>query len=408
MLAQATAASDRVVYPLSVDDLECERCFAQDGAILDLKAVGIQIVESTCSVGHSQILGYLQKAKTMLDIDFDCDPDYEVSISPLFEPTVGTNPECTGGNQVLWTNDPASSCQRNLELIRLGKAWRAASRGHLQDAVLAIIDSGVDMTHPDLVGQFWENPEDGSIGYNFITNTTDVTDDNGHGTHCAGNAAAHTNNRIGIAGVANANFTVPYVKLMILKFLGSNGRGSISNAIRALNYAVEHGANVSSNSYGGTYKTETARVAFENAAAAGHAIFAAAGNSGKNLKSWPSYPCEFAENITGMLCVAASTSDPDRPASLADWSDAGSVTKIAAPGVWIYSTFLAGQYNYMSGTSASTATAAGVGALISSLGEAGGNLTEVLLKSKTAGIPNNFNLTDVGEIDALRAVEISR
>ncbi|EER02157.1 hypothetical protein Pmar_PMAR020024, partial [Perkinsus marinus ATCC 50983] len=77
MLAQATAASDRVVYPLSVDDLECERCFAQDGAILDLKAVGIQIVESTCSVGHSQILGYLQKAKTMLDIDFDCDPDYE-------------------------------------------------------------------------------------------------------------------------------------------------------------------------------------------------------------------------------------------------------------------------------------------------------------------------------------------
>ncbi|EER10878.1 subtilisin, putative, partial [Perkinsus marinus ATCC 50983] len=208
MMTQTLAASDGMMESLSQDDHDCERCFAQDDMVYDLKAIGIQIVDSKCPVGHKQILNYLRKAKNMLSIDFDCEPDSRVTLHPTLAADMAT---CTGGNSVLGTNDPGSSCQPNLELIHLGAAWEAArSAGRkLKDVVLAISDTGVDMTHPDLVNQFWRNPADNSIGYNFITNSIDVTDRHSHGTHCAGNAAAQTNNNIGIAGVANIDGSVP-------------------------------------------------------------------------------------------------------------------------------------------------------------------------------------------------------
>ncbi|EER19755.1 conserved hypothetical protein, partial [Perkinsus marinus ATCC 50983] len=181
MISQAAAVSGEGASFLSQDDRECERCFALDGMIYDLKAVGVQIVESTCSVGYEQILNYLRKARAMIGIQFYCEPDSVVTINPINGP-IEASETCTGGNPVLGTNDPGSSCQRNLEVINIGQAWRYAreAKRELKDIVLAISDTGVDMTHPDLVGQFWKNPKDGSIGYNFITNSIDVTDDNGH------------------------------------------------------------------------------------------------------------------------------------------------------------------------------------------------------------------------------------
>ncbi|EER16750.1 Major intracellular serine protease precursor, putative [Perkinsus marinus ATCC 50983] len=413
-MAQVVSASGGRTYTLTQDDRKCERCFAQDGMVYDLKAIGIQIVESKCSVGHSQILNYLRKAEDLLGIEFECEPDSGVSLIPTppshtaqRSPIITTS--CTGGNPFLGTNDPASSCQRNLEVIRLGAAWEAArSAGRkLEDVVLAIIDSGVDMTHPDLVNQFWRNPSDNSIGFNFITNTTNVTDDYGHGTHCAGNAAAQTNNSIGIAGVANIDGSMTHVKLMILKFIDSEGFYLVSDAMRALNFAIENGATVSSHSYGDRSTSELEKTGFKNAAAAGHVTVVSAGNNGARIENNPHYPCSFAPEIPSMLCVAASTSSPTETVSLVDFSNAGSFTKVAAPGVYIYSTMPGGSYGYKSGTSMSAPTTAGVAALLATLGLKGQDITDTIINSRTAGIPNKFNLSDIGELDVLKAVQMA-
>ncbi|EER11048.1 Major intracellular serine protease precursor, putative [Perkinsus marinus ATCC 50983] len=414
MMAKVISASGGRAYALTQDDHECERCFAQDGMVYDLKAIGIQIVESKCSVGHSQILDYLRKAEDLLDIEFECEPDSEVSLVPNpLSHTAQTShiitTKCNGGNSVLGTNDPASSCQRNLEVIRLGAAWEAVrSAGpELKDVILAIIDSGVDMTHPDLVNQFWRNPSDNSIGFNFITNSTNVADDNGHGTHCAGNAAAQTNNSIGIAGVANMDGSMPHVKLMILKFVDSYGSGLASDAMRALNFAVENGAALSSHSYGYAIPKKLLETGFKNAAAAGHVTIVSAGNNRARLEDDAHYPCSYAPEIPSMLCIAASTSDPTETVSLASFSNAATFIKVAAPGVYIYSTMPRGSYGYMSGTSMSTPTTAGVAALLATLGLKGQDITNIIINSRTTGIPNEFNLSDIGEVDTLKAVQMA-
>ncbi|EER16628.1 Alkaline elastase YaB precursor, putative [Perkinsus marinus ATCC 50983] len=341
----------------------------------------------------------------MLSIDFDCEPDSRVTLHPAF---TTDRTSCTGGNPALGTNDPGSSCQRNLEVINLGAAFEAArSAGRkLKDVVLAISDTGVDMTHPDLVNQFWRGP-DNIIGYNFINNSPDVTDDNSHGTHCAGNAAAQTNNSIGIAGVANMDGSAPRVKLMILKFLDASGSGYSSDGLRALNFAVQNGAAVSSHSYGSYVGSEIGKTAYKNAAAAGHLAVAAAGNDEMNLEEVPQYPCSYATETSPMLCVAASTSDPTETISLASFSNAGSVTKVAAPGVDIYSTMPDGLYGYMSGTSMSTPTVAGVTALLGTLGLDSQEIVDTIIKSRTEDLPNKFGLSDIGLINAYKAVQIA-
>ncbi|KAF4687239.1 hypothetical protein FOZ60_004207 [Perkinsus olseni] len=408
MVAQAAAASGGRVRSLTQEDRDCEQCFAQDGMIHDLTAVGVQIVDSKCSASYGQIVNYLEKAKDLTGIAFVCEPDFKVSLNPVPRRVLPLDlSECKGGNSVLGTNDPKSSCQSNLEVIRIGAAWAAAraAKQKLKDIVLAISDTGVDMTHPDLVNQFWRDPVDGSIGHNFLTKTSDVTDDNGHGTHCAGNAAAQTNNSLGIAGVANANGGSPNVKLMILKFLDAGGSGDTSNALSALNYAVEHGATVSSHSYGAYYASQVFENAFKNAAAANHVAVVAAGNDASTLDQVPMYPCSFAVDIPSMLCIAASTS-ATKDIKLAYFSNAGTVTKIAAPGLDINSTYPGG-YASLRGTSMSTPTVAGAAALVATLGLEGQEITDAIVQSRTAGIPNKFNLTHIGELDALNAVHVA-
>jgi subtilisin family serine protease len=235
--------------------------------------------------------------------------------------------------------------------------------------VVAVLDTGVDYTHEDLVENMWVRPatmapyhdnELGTIddlnGFNAIDTAADPMDDNGHGTHCAGIIGAEGENSIGIAGV---NWKV---QIMPLKFLNAGGSGSTKDAIEAINYVINRkkaGVNVRiiSASWGSTQKSralgDVIRKAYEN-----DILFvAAAGNSSVDNDRTPHYPSSYPNVIS----VAAL----DRNDQLASFSNFGvKSVMIGAPGVDILSTWLDNEYEEKSGTSMATPVVSGVAALV--------------------------------------------
>jgi subtilisin len=241
-----------------------------------------------------------------------------------------------------------------VEHIHSGEAH---ARGVTGAAVkVAVLDSGIDYTHPDLTAHY-------AGGYDFVNDDANPMDDFGHGTHVAGIIAA-VYNGVGVVGVA------PDVQLYALKVLDSTGYGWWSDVIAALQWAVDHGIQVTNNSYAGTSATDLSvllqpnalRNAFDNAEAAGVLHVAAAGNSGNadgtgdNVR----YPARF----DSVIAVAATDQDNSR----ASFSSTGPDVELSAPGVDIYSTSLGGGYGTGSGTSFASPHAAGVAALVISAG----------------------------------------
>ena len=240
------------------------------------------------------------------------------------------------------------------------------------NTIVAVIDTGVDYNHPDLAANMWHNPgeaadgidNDGNgiiddiYGADFANNDGNPMDDNGHGTHVSGTIGAVGNNGIGVAGV---NWDV---QIMALKFMTAGGSGSLSNAIKCLNYAVAKGAHISNNSWGGGGFSSSMNTAINNARNAGHIFVAAAGNGGSdgigdNNDVVASYPSSYTQD--NVLAVAA-TGNTD---ALASFSNYGPTTvDLAAPGVSILSTYPGGGYATMSGTSMATPQVAGAAALV--------------------------------------------
>ena len=214
---------------------------------------------------------------------------------------------------------------------------------------VAVIDSGIDYTHPDLGVNF-------AGGYDFVNNDTDPMDDNEHGTHVAGTIAALDNN-VGVVGVA------PEAKLYALKVLSSGGSGSWSDVIAALQWAVDNGIQVTNNSYGsGQNPGGTVQAAFDNSAAAGVLHIAAAGNSGNpgGKGNNVGYPARY----DSVVAVAATNKNDDR----ASFSSTGDQVELAAPGVGINSTKLGGGYIEFNGTSMASPHVAGSAALVIAAG----------------------------------------
>ncbi|HEX3185417.1 MAG TPA: S8 family peptidase [Pyrinomonadaceae bacterium] len=248
-------------------------------------------------------------------------------------------------------------------------AW--ASTTGSDDVVVAVLDTGVDYTHEDLLTNMWLRPasmtpyEDNELGtvddvrgFNAVDNASDPMDDNGHGTHCAGIIGAEGGNDLGIAGV---NWKV---KIMPLKFLNADGSGNVKDAIEAINYAIARkkaGVNVRiiSASWGSTQKSraleDVIRKAYEN-----DILFvAAAGNSSVNNDRSPHYPSSY--NVPNVVSVAALNRN-DELAPFSNWG-AKSVA-LGAPGVDILSTWLQNGYEEKSGTSMATPVVSGVAALV--------------------------------------------
>lgn len=222
---------------------------------------------------------------------------------------------------------------------------------------VAIIDTGVDYNHSDLVNKFRRTSSGAVYGWNTLRNNSNANDDNGHGTHVAGIAAAQINNGVGVAGVAAWNPAASgynaYVQIMPVKVLGASGSGSLSSIANGITWAVNNGADVLNLSLGGSSGSQTLANAVAYAWNAGCLIVAAAGNSGSSTPQYPAY-------YTNCIAVAATDSS-DR---LASFSQYGSWVDIAAPGVSILSTYYRNRYAYMDGTSMACPHVAGAAALV--------------------------------------------
>jgi len=264
--------------------------------------------------------------------------------------------------------------------ISLNKAYEFIKSKNLKGktVVVAIIDSGIDTTHEDLKDVLWVNPkeipgngidDDGNgfvddvNGWNFYDGTNKTFKDNGedfHGTHVAGSIGAVGNNGRGVTGVAW------HVKIMSLKFLGgSQGKGSTSNAVRGINYAIDMrnrgvSVRVINASWGGGSDSQALRQAIADANNAGILFVCAAGNDGNNIDSFPDFPASYAPDFPNAISVAAV----DASGGLASFSNVGHRSvSLAAPGVFIYST-VPGSYGQLSGTSMSTPYVSGIAVLL--------------------------------------------
>lgn len=234
--------------------------------------------------------------------------------------------------------------------------------------VVAVIDTGVDETLPDLSPNMWVNAQeqdgvagvdddnngfvDDVHGYDFANKDGRPGDDHGHGSHCSGTIGAKGNDNLGIVGVAWN------VKIMAVKFLGADGSGNLADAVESIDYATAMGANIMNNSWGGGGYSKALEEAIQRSERAGVLFVAAAGNSSLNSDVKPSYPASYT--VGNIISVAAV----DNKGELAEFSNWGKTSvHVAAPGVNIFSTTPSG-YESWSGTSMAAPHVSGVAALL--------------------------------------------
>lgn len=254
--------------------------------------------------------------------------------------------------------DPDLAKAYGLEKIGATKAW--GSHKGQKNIIVADIDTGIDYNHQDLSFNMWRNPNPGAkndlVGYDFVHDDGLPFDDQGHGTHTTGTIGAVGGDGIGISGVTQR------VQLMGLKFLSAEGSGTTADAIRAIDYAIEHGAKILSNSWGGKGDDGNKALydSIERAKAKDVLFIAAAGNDGTdNDGRDPSYPAAFDND--NLISVAAT----DKNDEMAFFSNYGKkTTHVAAPGVNVYSTTPGNKYASLSGTSMACPHVAGAAALL--------------------------------------------
>lgn len=320
-----------------------------------------------------------QKIRTWPDIVKWSEPTRYYGLSLPNDPFLGT--------ESLWAQEEE---QWYIPKIQANEAWDL-TKG--QSIVVAVIDTGLDLNHPDLQGQWVK-------GYNELNPSSPPQDDQGHGTHVSGIISAAMNNQIGIAGIAPAS------KIMPVKVLDSSGNGDDMDVAVGIRWAADHGANIINLSLGeglnlagsfdgSTYITE----AVDYAQSKRILVVAAAGNDGVGTISYPAA-------LPGVLSVAATTSEN----KLTDFSNYGLPLSLEAPGDRILSTYpqaSSNGYEHLGGTSMASPMVSAVAALIWSANPTwtSTQVTRKLLDSATDTQKKGWTETQgFGLVNALKGV----
>jgi subtilisin family serine protease len=329
----------------------------------------------------------IEALKELREVEF-AEPNYMAFALGMEAENASMAPPVTNGgksnrdggyfNPSAYTSEPMYSLQWGLQAVNLPQLWAADNNTNTDRPVIAILDTGVDIQHPDLDANIWTNPVENENGYDddnngfaddihgwdFINQTADMHDYNSHGTHCAGIAAAVGDNGMGMTG---AN---PMAYIMPVAVLQSNGTGDIATVIQGINYAKNNGANIISMSFG-TYGYS---IAMEQALAQAYqncVLVAAAGNDGRGidprcaLMGAPMFPAAF----TFVFGVEATTQnggvtgwtnyDCDGPTFSQFDEEQLYNYELQAPGASIYSTVPNGNYKCFNGTSMAAPLVAG-------------------------------------------------
>lgn len=272
--------------------------------------------------------------------------------------------------------------QWNVEAVHAPEAWRQ-SRGS-RAVQVAVVDTGVDLTHPDLRGKLVR-------GTNMLDGRKSAADDNGHGTHVAGIIAARVNNLVGIAGLTWRNAVMP------IKAMGADGSGTTFAVADGIIEAVDRGVDVINLSLGNYATSQFLRDAVRYAERHQVVLVAAAGNDASGQAS---YPAAYPE----VLAVAATT----RVGTVAGFSNYGAYVDVAAPGDGIASTYKDGQYAMLSGTSMATPHVAALAALVRGVNP---RLTAAQVRAVITSTTSDIgpvgrdNYAGYGEINVQRALE---
>jgi len=254
-----------------------------------------------------------------------------------------------GAVAAVGVNDPQTGGQYSLDQMRVRDAWSRSTGG---SNVIAVLDTGVQYNHPDLAGRLLQ-------GYNFVAepNTTNASDDNGHGTWVSGIIAANANDGYGIAGVSWSD------KILPVKIMNREGTGSTADLLAAITWSANQGADVINMSVGGFPYSQLMQDAVNYAFSKGAVLVGAAGN---NRRQENFYPASF-DNV---ISVSATQVNDE----FSNWSSWGPKVDVSAPGSSVLTTNCYactyadhntwGSHTYISGTSFATPNVAGVVALL--------------------------------------------
>jgi len=317
--AQASDASGRkiVVFQTGLNDAAKDEIVRYAGGV---KLKNLDLIGAKAVYLPPKAEAALARQAGVLRIDDD------VVVEALIRGGIAAKPTPTQPSEVLpW----------GVDRIDAEKVWGITTGDPIK---VAIVDTGIDVKHPDLVGNL-------KGGVSTVAYTRKYNDDNGHGTHVAGIAAA-IDNTIGVIGVG------PKIDLYAVKVLDGRGSGYLSDVIEGLDWAVANGMQVVNMSLGTGSNIQSFHDAVIAAKNAGVVVIAAAGNSGGSVI----YPAAYSEAI--------AVSATDQNDVIASWSSRGPEIVLAAPGVSIYSTYKGTGYATLSGTSMAAPHVAGSAALV--------------------------------------------